>query len=204
MEKKAFMEQLSAYSQDLKNYLMSHLHDHATADDLAHDCLLQAAELYEQDRFDESKSLKNWLFCMAYSRLIDHVRHQENCRRHQTLYPDKIREALGMEIPETETEAAPVQTAPSPQPDNLSAKTAYARRLLQTRFANLPLSARQRALLQMRYIERLTYRQIASRLRAPLSTVISRHACAIRLLRGDYVATYHRPPKRRASDGAPC
>ena len=202
MEKKAFMEEVSAYSQDLRNYLMSHLHDSSAADDLAHDCLVQAAELYAQDRFDESKSLKNWLFCMAYSRLIDYVRDLEKCRRHQTLYPDKIREALGMEAPETEV--APARPVPSPQPDNLSAKTAYARRLLQTRFANLPLSARQRALLQMRYIERLTYRQIASRLHAPLSTVISRHACAIRLLRGDYVATYHRPQKQRSADGAPC
>lgn len=202
MEKKAFMEQVSAYSQDLRLYLMSHLHDSATADDLAHDCLLQAAELYEQDRFDDSKSLKNWLFCMAYSRLIDHVRRQENYRRHQALYPDKIREALGMETPEPE--AAPAQTAPSPQPDNLSLKTAYARRLLQTRFANLPLSAPQRALLKMRYIERLTYRQIATRLHTPMSTVISRHACAIRLLRGDYMATCHRRQQQRAAGEAPC
>ena len=202
MEKKAFMEQVSAYSQDLKFYLMSHLHDNAAADDLAHDCLVQAAELYEQDRFDEGKSLKNWLFCMAYSRLVDYVRRQENYRRHQTLYPDKIREALGWES--AAIAAAPVQTAPPPPPERSSYKTSYARRLLQTRFADLPLSPPQRVLLQMRYIEQLTYRQIATRLQVPLSTVISRHARAIHLLRGDYMATYHRRQKQRSAGGAPC
>ncbi|MDE7091509.1 MAG: RNA polymerase sigma factor [Bacteroidales bacterium] len=202
MEKKAFMEQVSAYSQDLKNYLMSHLHDSAAADDLAHDCLVQAAELYEQDRFDEGKSLKNWLFCMAYSRLIDHVRRLENRQRHQTLYPDKIREALGWEpVPSA---ATPAQAVLSPLPERHAYKTSYARRLLQTRFADLPLSAQQRTLLQMRYIEQLSYRQIASRLHAPLSTVISRHACAIRLLRGDYMASYYRRQQQRAADSAPC
>ncbi len=195
------MEQVGAYTQDLKAYLMSHLHDSAAADDLAHDCLVQAAELYEQDRFDESKSLKNWLFCMAYSRLIDYVRRQESCRRHQTLYPDKIREALGWESPAA---AAAAPTALSPLPERHALKTAYARRLLQTRFADLPLSPPQRALLQMRYIERLTYRQIATRLRTPLSTVMSRHACAIRLLRGDYMAVHLRHQKQRSADEAPC
>ncbi len=196
------MEQVGAYTQDLKLYLMSHLHDSAAADDLAHDCLVQAAELYEQDRFDESKSLKNWLFCMAYSRLIDYVRRQENCRRHQTLYPDKIREALGWESPAAA--AASTQTALSPPSERHALKTAYARRLLQTRFADLPLSSPQRTLLQMRYIERLTYRQIATRLRTPLSTVMSRHACAIRLLRGDYMASHLHRQKQRSAGGAPC
>ena len=203
MEKKEFLEQVSTYTQDLRDYLQSHLHDRETAGDLAHDCVVQAVELYDKDRFDETKSLKNWLFCMAYSRLIDYVRRQENIRRHQTLYPDKIREALGWEpMPAaTPTQTAPV---PVPLPERHPYKTAYARRLLQTRFENLPLSATQRSLLQMRYLERLTYLQIATRLRTPLSTVMSRHACAMRLLRGDYMASSHRRQKQRAADGASC
>ena len=202
MEKKEFLEQVSVYTQDLKAYLQSHLHDRETADDLAHDCVVQAAELYEKDRFDETKSLKNWLFCMAYSRLIDHVRRQENVRRHQLLYPDKMREALGWESMSAALPAA--QAAPPPPSERQPNKTANARRLLQTRFENLPLTPPQRALLQMRYIDRLTYRQIATRLSTPLSTVMSRHACAIRLVRGDYMASSHRRHKQRSAGGAPC
>ncbi|MDE7150407.1 MAG: sigma-70 family RNA polymerase sigma factor, partial [Bacteroidales bacterium] len=103
MQKNEFLEQAGRYADDLRHYLMSHLKDSEAAEDLAHDCLLQAAELYGRNKYDESKPLKNWLFCMAYSRLVDYIRHQRNCRRHHSLYPDKIREALGWDIPPADT-----------------------------------------------------------------------------------------------------
>ncbi|MDE7150255.1 MAG: hypothetical protein K2O01_07615, partial [Bacteroidales bacterium] len=84
-------------------------------------------------------------------------------------------------------------------------RTVYVRQLLQTGFAGLPVSPAQRQLLQLRYVERLTYKQIAVRLQEPLSTVVSRHAYAMRLLRGDFAAACHRRRKRRIGyTGALC
>ncbi len=203
MKKEAFLEQASVYAQDLRNYLMSHLNDRETAADLAQDCILQAADLYDRHRYDADKSLKNWLFCMAYSRLVDHIRRQTNSRRHLSMYPDKIREALGWESPEADA-ASWFQTSPRLQPfggkpSTSSFKAAYVRRLLQTGFDGLPVSPAQRRLLQLRYVERLTYKQIATRLNEPLSTVMSRHAYAMRLLRGDYVMVCRRRQKHRSA-----
>lgn len=209
MKKSEFLEQAGGYAQDLRNYLMSHLNDRETADDLAQDCILQAAELYDRNQYDADKSLKNWLFCMAYSRLVDYIRRQETHRRHLRLYPDQIRTALGWERPEAEAQplhpskpSRPVSCRPPASPF----KTAYVRHLLQTGFAGLPVSSAQRRLLQLRYVEHLTYKQIAMRLKEPLSTVMSRHASSIRLLRGDYTAACHRLRKRHdeGDGGASC
>lgn len=235
MKKSEFLEQAGGYVQDLRNYLMSYLRDQDTADDLAQDCILQAAELYERGRYDDTRSLKNWLFCMAYSRLVDYLRRQENHRKHLRLYPDQIRMALGWERSEPDVQLWHI---PSPLPyqkqlpsqaksknrahfqfqakvlaqvqadgryAGVSFQKFYVRHLLQTGFAGLPVSPAQRRLLQLRYVERLTYKQIATRLEEPLSTVMSRHAYAMRLLRGDYVTACHRRhklPSRRI--GARC
>lgn len=188
MQKKEFIEQLGAYSPDLKRYVSAYLKDRAAAEDVLHDCLLQALNLFDRQQFDEGKSLKNWLFCVAYSRIIDYLRHQARCHRLLDGNPAVVREALGWENP----------TPPlSDRPHQSSFRTAYARSLLKTRFADLPVSDVQRQVLQLRYIDRLSYRQIADYLHAPLSTVVSRHAYAMRILRGDYVAFDHRVRRKR-------
>lgn len=183
MKKSEFLVMISTYAPDIKHYLLSHWPDKDLAEDLAHDCLLQAADLYDRHQYKEDKSLKSWLFCIAYSRLIDHIRRHEMHRRQLHSHQACVREALGW-----------ADESPMPMddpPERSGFKAAYVRQLLRTRFARLPVSDAQRRVLQLRYGERLTYKQIAEKLGEPISTVISRHAYAMRLLRGTF-AVVHR------------
>lgn len=179
MKKNDFLALAGTYMPDLKRYLLSYVADEALVEDLAHDCLLQAVDLYDHQRYDENKSLKNWLFCMAYSRLMDYMRKRETCRYKLYFHQDSIRMALGWESSDP---------YPAEHSEIDRFRSHYAQTLLRTRFENLPVTIAQRKVLQMRYLERLTYKQIAERLHEPLSTVLSRHTYAMRLLRGMYMS----------------
>lgn len=191
MQKNDFLAMAGSYMPDLKRYLRAYGADDALAEDLAHDCLLLAAELYEHQRYDEGKSLKHWMLSTAHSRLVDYKRRQEIHRQNLLFYQDRIRSALGWELSEPH---------PADRQEQDHFKAHYAQTLLQTRFHNLPITVAQRRVLQMRYLDKLTYKQIAERLHLPISTILSRHTYAMRLVRGTYLS--HRLRRRRGFDVA--
>ena len=184
LSREEFMQQAGAYTQDLRNYVYSHLRDHEVSHDLVNDCMLQAADMYDRQMYDPEKSLKNWLFCVAYSRMVDYVRMQARQRLQLNNCPDLIRDELGWSQVDEGWENKLVP--------GWSSRKLYAKQLISSRFDNLPVSHAQRSVLQLRYLDQLSYKQIASKLNEPLSTVMSRHAYAMRLLRNRYAKEWRR------------
>lgn len=180
MEQNFFKEELLIHYNSIRNYLLSYLHDNEIASDLAQDCVIQAYELFLKDKYQEKKALKNWLFCMAYSRLMDYYRQQSSHKSRLQEHTQTIRNNMGWNEDdvcyqfELQTES------------KTESYFKFAKRMLESSFENVPLSVSQRRVMQLRYIKHLPYKEIASLLHEPISTVISRHVYSMKLIRGIY------------------
>ena len=156
----AFSELFQQYAQKLKAYMLRQGADPATAEELAQETLLvvwRKAALYSP----EKGSLSTWIFTIARNLRIDRLRKETAWQE----LPDNLSETL------TSDDPAPDQAASDRQ------------REVRVRAVLAELSAEQRQVVEMAYIEGLSHSEIAERLHLPLGTVKSRMRLAYQKVR---------------------
>lgn len=157
----AFSQLFEQYAKRLKAFMLRQGADPATAEELAQETLLMVwrkASLYSSDK----GSLSTWIFTIARNLRIDRLRKE---LAWQAL-PDNLAEMLVSDDP------APDESASSRQ------------REARVRAVLAELSAEQRQVVEMAYIEGLSHSEISERISLPLGTVKSRMRLAYQKVRG--------------------
>ncbi len=156
----AFGELFQRYASKLKGYMLRQGADAATAEELAQETLLvvwRKAALYSA----EKGSLSTWIFTIARNLRIDRLRREAAWQE----LPDNLSETLASD------EQAPDEAASDRQ------------REVRVRAVLAELSAEQRQVVEMAYIEGLSHSEISERLGLPLGTVKSRMRLAYQKVR---------------------
>lgn len=156
----AFVQLFEQYAGRLKAYMLRQGADAATAEELAQETLLivwRKAGLYSA----EKGSLSTWIFTIARNLRIDRLRRETAWQE----LPDNIADTLVSDDP------APDQSASDRQREGRVQKVLG------------DLSAEQRQVVELAYIEGLSHSDIAERLSLPLGTVKSRMRLAYQKVR---------------------
>jgi RNA polymerase sigma-70 factor (ECF subfamily) len=156
----AFAELFDRYAAKLKSFMLRQGADPATAEELAQETLLvvwRKAALYSA----EKGSLSTWIFTIARNLRIDRLR----------------KETVWQELPEDISDHL---VADDPPPDEVASSRQREGRV-QAVLAEL--SAEQRQVVEMAYIEGLSHSEISERLGLPLGTVKSRMRLAYQKVR---------------------
>ena len=157
----AFVELFERYAQRLKAYMLRQGADPATAEELAQETLLvvwRKAALYSA----EKGSLTTWIYTIARNLRIDRLRKETPWQE----LPDNLADTLVSDEP------APDESASNRQ------REVRVQKVLSS------LSAEQRQVVEMAYIEGLSHSEISERLSLPLGTVKSRMRLAYQKVRG--------------------
>jgi len=152
----AFGEIYQRYHQPIYNYLFRIIQDEAGADDILQEVFL--AIWQGANKFKYQSSVKTWIYRIAYKQSISWLRK----------HPRKINQ---MELEEI------VDKGKSPEE---SAITAIQN--TQLRKAMVDLTPKHRAVLELAFIEEMSYSEIAVILNCPIGTVKSRMSYALRNL----------------------
>lgn len=156
----AFGELFERYASKLKGYMLRQGADAATAEELAQETLLvvwRKAALYSA----EKGSLSTWIFTIARNLRIDRLRKEAAWQE----LPDNLSETLASD------DQAPDEAVSDRQ------------REVRVRAVLAELSAEQRQVVEMAYIEGLSHSEISERLGLPLGTVKSRMRLAYQKVR---------------------
>jgi len=156
----AFGELFQRYASKLRGYMLRQGADAATAEELAQETLLvvwRKAALYSA----EKGSLSTWIFTIARNLRIDRLRKEAAWQE----LPDNLSETLASD------DQAPDEAASDRQ------------REVRVRAVLAELSAEQRQVVEMAYIEGLSHSEISERLGLPLGTVKSRMRLAYQKVR---------------------
>lgn len=156
-DRTAFARLFDFYAPRLRAMLSRMNCTGAAADDVIQDCMLRIWR--KADQFDPAQaSASAWIYRIARNRHIDIVRRSAR----------PMPEALKVEDP------------PEPEPGDMLALQAEARRL---RAALAALPAEQRRMVEMAYLGELSHREISDETGLPLGTVKSRIRLALGRLR---------------------
>lgn len=156
----AFIQLFDQYAGRLKAYMLRQGADSATAEELAQETLLvvwRKAGLYSA----EKGSLSTWIFTIARNLRIDRLRRETAWQE----LPDNISETL---------------VSDDPAPDEMASDR---QREVRVQKVLQDLSAEQRQVVELAYIEGLSHSEIAERLSLPLGTVKSRMRLAYQKVR---------------------
>lgn len=156
----AFVQLFEQYASRLKAYMLRQGADPATAEELAQETLLvvwRKAGLYSA----EKGSLSTWIFTIARNLRIDRLRRETAWQE----LPDNISETL---------------VSDDPAPDQMASDR---QREIRVQRVLGDLSAEQRQVVELAYIEGLSHSEIAERLSLPLGTVKSRMRLAYQKVR---------------------
>jgi RNA polymerase sigma-70 factor (ECF subfamily) len=152
----AFGEIYQRYHRPIYNYLFRIIQDEAGADDILQEVFL--AIWQGANKFKHQSSVKTWIYRIAYKQSISWLRK----------HPRKISQ---MELEEI------VDKSKSPEE---SAITAIQNTQLKRAMADL--APKHRAVLELAFIEEMSYSEIAEILNCPIGTVKSRMSYALRNL----------------------
>lgn len=156
----AFSLLFERYAHRVKAYMLRQGADPATAEELAQETLLtvwRKAALYSA----EKGSLTTWIFTIARNLRIDRLR----------------RETAWQELPEDIAERLVSDEAPPDEAASLKQREARVQAVLGD------LSAEQRQVVELAYIDGLSHSEISERLSLPLGTVKSRMRLAYQKVR---------------------
>jgi RNA polymerase sigma factor (sigma-70 family) len=181
---KAFEILMHRYSPYLFTFVRKHSTDHETAEDILQSVFLQLylslPQLHQHlSSRRTAHPLRAWLLRVALNRCID-----ESRQWHPSLFSDT---RLLYERGETQEEFSPEENIidPSPLPEEATVRQEL-RYTIQSAIEALPVSFRK--IVQLRYREDLTFKEIENRLHIPVNTVRTYYRRALPLLRASLVA----------------
>lgn len=152
----AFGQIYQKYHQPIYNYLLRITQDEAGADDILQEVFF--AIWQGASKFKHLSSLKTWIYRIAYKQSISWL------RKHQ-------RKSNPMELDEI------VDGSRTPEETAISSDQST-----QLRKAMADLAPKHRAVLELAFIEEMSYSEIAEILNCPIGTVKSRMSYALRNL----------------------
>ena len=159
---RAFDILAAKWQRQLFNFVHRFVGEYELAEDVCQEVLLRVYQRAEQ--YKPRNQFKTWLYRIAINCSIDEMRR---LNRHR-MFPLKL---LHRRENEEQQEPEVALADPAPQPDEVARLNEIARHI-QDALRRLP--DKQRAVIVMRHYEGLNFREIASILGCPLSTVKSR------------------------------
>jgi len=153
-------EQFEVYYRDISpgllRFVASRVRDSHAARDIVQEVYAKAYR--HRDRFDPERSFSSWIYAIARNACIDHLRR-------------RVRDPLSAVAPNAPVAPPDLDSLPSKKtPD--PARVAERKDLLEAVRGELEkLPDHRRAVVEMKIMEDLTYREISEALGTPLGTV---------------------------------
>jgi RNA polymerase sigma-70 factor (ECF subfamily) len=158
----AFGEMYDRHGKAIYNYLLRMLFEHSAAEDLLQETFLVAWQ--KAGSFRNDSRVTTWLFSIAHYRAVDWLRHQRVQKRHQEL----------LERPSAFEDESSLNF------DDIVHQGLQNEKIW---LAAAQLSFEHRSVLQLAYVQEMSYQEIADVMRCPLGTVKSRMNHALKALK---------------------
>lgn len=162
-DRQAFAELFDAYAPSLLSYLASRGVDGAEAEDMVQQAFLTIWE--KRDALDASRSLRSFLFTIAYRRMLNHFRDQKHTVS-ETVWVLESSEVSADRLADNRQLAEAIQAAVETMPE------------------------RRRRVFELCYLEEFTLKESAEILGIKAKTVENHLALALRDLRAE-LKEYH-------------
>ena len=154
-DRQAFDELYATYSASIFNYIIRLVHEPSVAEEILQEVFLAAWR--GASRFREQARVKTWLLHIAHNQTVTWLR-----RHHPVSKLDDLVEVAA--------------------DDHVEDQIAVLGRADQVRAALDQLSANHRAVIELAYVQELSYAEIATVMSCPIGTVKSRMSYALRHL----------------------
>lgn len=170
----AFGALVSRYADAVYRFAYRYVRTGADAEDITQETFVRAWRHLK--RFDESKSMRAWLFAIARNAALDLIKKKKPLLFSQIASDDGALDALAAPQAAGMMQLAPAGEAPD---------AAFDRKAVQADLARVlsALPPVYRTVLTMRYHGALKFREIAAALGEPIDTVKSRHRRGLALLK---------------------
>ena len=158
----AFDALLERYKQTIHSYIYFSVRDYDLTEDLFQETFMKVITTIRQGRYTESGRFKAWITRIAHNLIIDHFRQERN---ENTISNDEVAVDLFNDM-------------------RLSDKTIEELLVNNQVFEDIKkmiryLPANQREVLEMRYYEELSFKEIAARTSVSINTALGRMRYAI-------------------------
>ena len=158
----AFDALLERYKQTIHSYIYFSVRDYDLTEDLFQETFMKVITTIRQGRYTESGRFKAWITRIAHNLIIDHFRQERN---ENTISNDEVAVDLFNDM----------RVSDKPIEEMLVNKQVFEDVKKMIRF----LPANQREVLEMRYYEELSFKEIAARTSVSINTALGRMRYAI-------------------------
>ena len=158
----AFDALLERYKQTIHSYIYFSVRDYDLTEDLFQETFMKVITTIRQGRYTESGRFKAWITRIAHNLIIDHFRQERN---ENTISNDEVAVDLFNDMRFSDKRIE----------EMLVNKQVFEDVKKMIRF----LPANQREVLEMRYYEELSFKEIAARTSVSINTALGRMRYAI-------------------------